>query len=58
MVGGSSYGANINFGKYMDKKPKYEKEFGKSKESTMQEMGTVLYKPPEIGTQYKNDNNA
>jgi hypothetical protein len=37
----------INFGKYMDKRPKFEKEYGKKKEVIMQELSN--YKPPQLG---------
>lgn len=52
---------NINFGKYMDKKPKFEREFGKTskqQDALMQEMSSSVYKPPEMNAQYKMDNDV
>ena len=43
----------IDFGKYMDKTPKFEKEFGRGKnkdQGIMQELGA--YAPPSLSAQY------
>ena len=36
----------------MDKKPKYEREFGKGKEPVMQELSSTVYQPPKFDTAY------
>jgi hypothetical protein len=56
----SGQNKGIDFGKYMDKTPKFEREYGRGKgkeqQPIMQEMGA--YAPPSISVEYKNEDNV
>src|SRR5438132_14419880 len=55
----SGQNKGIDVGKYMEKKPKFEKEYAKNKGKNnviMQEMGA--YAPPSISAHYQNDDNV
>ena len=45
----ASSASSVNFGKYMEKKPKFERDYGKAgkqQEGLMQELSSSIYKPP------------